>query len=105
MPCWPYGHREFNADALWQILHKPNPAVVATLKTISGKIRAAAPEHYMCDSGYGCEACTYEEIADLLDPNVTCTCRCWRAPQAAGRNLDDVPHHEDCKTNRGPIAA
>lgn len=32
------------------------------------KIRAEAPEHYMCDSGFGDEACTYEDVADLIDP-------------------------------------
>jgi hypothetical protein len=35
------------------------------------KIRTASPEHYMCDSGFGDTACTYAEVADLIDPEVT----------------------------------
>jgi hypothetical protein len=35
---------------------------------LAEKIRTAAPEHYMCSSGFGDEACTYAEVADLIDP-------------------------------------
>lgn len=70
------------------------------LRVVAEAIRQAAPEHYMCNGGLGCPRCTYDHIADRIDPAVTCTCEPWRALQTG-----DVPHHPDCKVNTGPLIA
>jgi hypothetical protein len=53
---------------IWEKL-KDYRATVA--HELAERVRAASPKHYMCDSGFGDVACTYEEVADLIDPKVT----------------------------------
>lgn len=41
-------------------------ARAAALHDAVDKLRASAPAHYMCDSGFGCERCTYDDVISRL---------------------------------------